>query len=108
LSLRQGQNNWSKYKSGGLKKLLEKIKGSPPCKLTNDQLIDLEKRLEKDDIQFLHEAVVLIEKEYGQVYTESGVYYLFKRLKIKKKTGRPVNIRQDKDGLESFKKTTST
>jgi transposase len=104
LGLRQGQNNWRKYRNGGLKELLAIVRGSAPCKLSAGQLEELTERLKKDDIQFLHEGVKLIEEQYGQTYTKPGVHYLFKRLKIKKKTGRPVNIRQDKEGMESFKK----
>ena len=102
---RQGQNIWRKYREGGVEGLLERISGAAPCKLTREQLLELEERLKDDDIQFLHESVSYIKKKYGESYTESGIHYMFKRLKIKKKTGRPVNIRQDTEGLGDFKKT---
>ena len=105
LGVRHGQNIWRKYREGGLMNILERIKGSRPCKLTEEQLSDLKSKLKEDEIQFLHESVSYIKEKYGEDYTESGIHYMFKRLKIKKKTGRPVNIRQDKEGLDDFKKT---
>jgi transposase len=38
-------------------------------------------------------------------YTVSGICKLFQRLKIKLKTGRPANIRQDEGQAVAFKKT---
>jgi len=104
VSTRQGQRNWKLYKEKGLKGLLEIPTGGAPCKLGESEQLMLKKRLEQDDIQFLHEAADYIKDEYGKTYTTPGVHYLFKRLKIKKKTGRPVNIRQDKQELDNFKK----
>lgn len=108
LGERQSQNLWRKYKMGGLKGLMHQSKSGAPCKLTDEQLSAMQERLKEDDIQFLDEASALIEKEYGQTYTRSGVFRLFQRLKIKKKTGRPVNIRQDQAGMDTFKKTSGT
>lgn len=105
VSTRQGQRNWSLYMKKGLKGLLDVPVGGAPCKLEESEQLELKKRLEDDDIQFLHEVAAYIKKEYKKSYTPSGIHYLFKRLKVKKKTGRPVNIRQDKKELEEFKKT---
>ncbi|MEM6963249.1 MAG: winged helix-turn-helix domain-containing protein [Bacteroidota bacterium] len=62
----------------------------------------MEERLKQDDIQFLDEASELVKQEYGESYTRSGVFRLFKPMKVKKKTGRPVNIRQDEEDLVDF------
>lgn len=106
IGVRQGQRIWRLYKETGIEGLVMPItRTGAPCKLTSEELIELEKRLAEDDIQFLHEAAKYIKDEYGKKYTVPGVHYLFKRLEIKKKTGRPTNIRQDKEGLEHFKKT---
>lgn len=102
---RQSQNLWRKYRTGGLEALLLKPQRGRQSKLNEEQIADLEERLKQDDIQFLDEASELIKKEYGESYTRSGVFRLFQRMKVKKKTGRPVNIRQDKAGLANFKKT---
>jgi transposase len=45
-----------------------------------------------------------IASEMGVSYTQMGIHYMFKRLKIKNKTGRPSNVRKDEVGLENFKK----
>ncbi|MEM6831900.1 MAG: winged helix-turn-helix domain-containing protein [Bacteroidota bacterium] len=106
LSLRQGQRNWRIYREQGIEGLLRPIEHpGAPTKLNTAEFEELEKRLEGDDIQFLHEAVSHVKEKYGKEYTLSGMHYVFKRIKVKKKTGRPVNIRQDKEGLEAFKKT---
>ena len=109
ISDRQGQRNWRLYKTLGLKGLLAPLnRPGAPSKLNQEELEELEDRLKEGDVQFLHETATYIKKEYGQDYTVSGIHYVFKRLGIKKKTGRPTNIRQDKEGLESFKKTLKT
>ena len=106
LSPRQGQRNWRLYREQGIQGLLRPIEHlGAPTKLKPAEFDELEKRLEDDDIQFLHEAVNHVKEKYGQEYTIPGMHYVFKRLKVKKKTGRPVNIRQDKEGLKEFKKT---
>ena len=104
LSPRQGQRNWRLYREQGIKGMLRPIEDlGAPTKLQAEEFEELEKRLEEDDIQFLHQAVAHVKEKYGQEYTISGMHHVFKRLKMKKKTGRPVNIRQDKEGLEAFK-----
>jgi len=104
IGLRQGQRNWKLYKEKGLSGYIEIEVGGAPFKLSKAEEGELKERLEQDDIQFLHEAVAYVKEEYGKEYTLAGMHYVFKRLKIKKKTGRPTNIRQDKEGLKHFKK----
>lgn len=106
IDIRQAQRVWSLYKSKGIAGLLEKpSRPGAPCKLSEEEVAALEKRLQDDDIQFLHEAVRHVEETYNKDYSLSGIHYLFKRMKVKKKTGRPVNIKQDKEAVESFKKS---
>lgn len=109
LKIRQGQRNWQMYRSGGMDKLLcPPFRPGRPSKLSSEEEQALKSRLKEDDIQFLHEAVSHVKEKYGQDFSVVGMHYLFKRLQVKKKTGRPVNIRQDKIGLEEFKKTTGS
>jgi len=109
LKIRQGQRNWQMYRSGGMDKLLSlPFRPGRPSKLSSKEEQEFKSRLKEDDIQFLHEAVSHVKDKYGQDFSVVGMHYLFKRLKVKKKTGRPVNIRQDKEGLEEFKKTTGS
>lgn len=107
ISERQGQRNWRLYKKSGLLGLIKPWdKGGGQTKLEETKYEELKKDLIEKEIQFLHEAVEHVAEKYGKKYSVSGMHFVFKRLKIKKKTGRPVNIRQDKNKLEEFKKTT--
>ena len=68
LSPRQGQRNWRLYREQGIKGLLRPIEHpGAPTKLNTAEFEELEKRLEDDDIQFLHEAVSHVKEKYGQV-----------------------------------------
>ncbi len=109
IKVRQGQRNWKVYREGGTEGLLRPPArpGRPP-KLKPHEQRELEERLKGGDIRFLHEAVAHVKAQYGQGFSLVGMHCLFKRLKVKKKTGRPVNTRQDKEGLEDFKKTSVT
>jgi len=105
ISERQGQRNWSKYKKIGLSGLIKPWnKGGGQIKLEEEKYEELKKDLLEKEIQFLHEAVEHVEEKYGKKYSVSGMHFVFKRIGIKKKTGRPVNIRQDKTKLKQFKK----
>ncbi|WP_223816231.1 winged helix-turn-helix domain-containing protein [Adhaeribacter rhizoryzae] len=46
-----------------------------------------------------------LQQEMGVVYSQSGISVLLSRLKVKLKTGRPVNVRKDQVGEATFKKT---
>ena len=105
ISERQGQRNWEKYKKLGLSGLITPWnKGGGQRKLEEEKYEELKKDLIEKEIQFLHEAIEHVEEKYGKKYSLSGMHFVFKRIGIKKKTGRPVNIRQDKTKLEEFKK----
>jgi len=39
-------------------------------------------------------------------FTQAGIHYLFKRLKVKLKTARPSNVPKDEVGAWAFKKST--
>lgn len=105
---RQGQRNWRLYKEQGLKGLIKPPqKGGGQTKLKESEFEELEKYLLEKEVQFLHEAVRHVKHKYKQDYSIPGMHFVFKRLEIKKKTGRPVNIKQDKNQLEEFKKTSN-
>ena len=106
VGLRQGQNIWAKYKKIGLLGLVHlPEKGKKPfIKPADEQR--LLKRLKRDDIETLAQARQMLKEEFGAQYAdESGVWYLFDRLGIKLKTGRPVHVRKDEQAEEDFKKT---
>ena len=102
--LRQAQSNWKTYRQEGISALVGNKPIGAPTKLSQEQLDQMEERLKADDIQFLHEAVDYVQQEFETSYTLSGMHYVFKRLKIKKKTGRPSNINQVEEDREDFKK----
>ena len=105
ISERQGQRNWSLYQKKGMKGLLQPLnKGGGQAKLEETQLEKLKEALLKKEVEFLQEAVSHVKEKYKKHYTVAGMHFVFKRLGIKKKTGRPSNIRQDKKELKAFKK----
>jgi transposase len=108
ISQRQGQRNWRLYKEQGVKGLVKPPqRGGGQTKLKESEFEELKKDLLEKEVQFLHEAVSHVKDKYKQDYTIPGMHFVFKRLEIKKKTGRPVNVKQDKDQLEQFKKTSN-
>ena len=103
IGLRQAQINWKTYRQEGISALVGNKPIGAPTKLSQEQLDQMEERLKADDIQFLHEAVDYVQQEFETSYTLSGMHYVFKRLKIKNKTGRPSNINLVEEDREDFK-----
>jgi transposase len=104
LKSRQSQNLWKLYREGGIAALLKVRKPTHLGKLTAVEYSRLLQRLDQDDIMSQKQVKVYLQDEMGRDYTQPAIHYLFKRLKVKLKTGRPVNVRKDKVGQESFKK----
>lgn len=105
LSLRSSQRLWKRYQQGGLEALLTYPYQGKPCRLSKEQMMQLKDYLSQDGVQFLHEAKAYIEQRFGVPYSISGLHRLFKRMKVKKKTGRPSNYRKDEKGAKAFKKS---
>lgn len=74
-------------------------------KLSCSQLSRLQHYLRQDQVSTLSDAQHYVAQEFGVNYSVSGLCRLFQRLKVKLKTGRPVNIRRDEGKAEAFKKT---
>lgn len=104
LSLRESQRVWARYRRGGLDLLLDYPFKGKPRRLSQEQCGELERGLSTDQIQTLREARDFIQEHLGVTYTVGGVHYVFKCLKIKKKTGRPSSVRRDEKGSKDFKK----
>lgn len=63
--------------------------------------------LEKEATKTLSEACAMV-KEHTQVgYSVSAMHYVFKALKLKKKTGRPSHVDKDEEKADVFKKKLS-
>jgi transposase len=74
-------------------------------KLSCSQISQLQAYLRQDLASTLSDVQHYLAAEFSVDYTVSGLCKLFQRLKIKLKTGRPANIRQDEGQAVAFKKT---
>jgi transposase len=108
LKERQSQNLWHLYKKGGITLLLDLTRQTYFGKLSSTQMSLFRAYLKTDQANNLTDIQEWLQNNLQASYTLGGISLLCKRLKIKLKTGRPTNVRQDKEGLESFKKTSMT
>lgn len=104
LSLRQAQRLWKRYRQDGLDALIQTRQAGYLGKLSTTQMSRLRQFLFDDQAQTLAHIQAYLAGSLGVNYTIGGVSDLCKRLKIKRKTGRPVNVRQQPGAIEFFKK----
>lgn len=104
LGIRQSQRLWQRYRQNGIAVLAVGNYQGSTAKLSEAEQSRLKQRLKKDDISSLEQAQNYLQQEFGISYTIGGVSYLFKRLKVKLKTGRPTNVNQDPAQIQQFKK----
>ncbi len=107
LGLRGSEKLWKKYCSEGIEGLLVYPYKGTSAKLTKEQAFQLQQELSKDETQSLEQARDYIAEQFGVLYTTRAVGYMFARLGIKKKTGRPVHHHKDVQGEKQFKKKIS-
>ena len=104
LKRRKSQLLWKQYINKGLNSLLETHnKGSQP-KLTYVQQARLLQRLDSDDICTQGQIIDWLKQEMQVSYSQPGISVLLSSIKVKLKTGRPVNVRRDEAGAQEFKK----
>jgi len=108
LALRQSQRIWKTYLLTGIEALIQVPYQPAFGKLSAHQLGQLQAWLRLDQAQTLEHIQAYLLRRWTINYTISGVSKLCKRLKVKLKTGRPVNRRQDPAAREAFKKTLPT
>ena len=108
LGQRQAQRLWSTYQQGGLDALMSKPAQRGWGKLSSFQISQLRQFLLADQAQTLTDIQDFLKSSFAIHYTIGGLSHLCKRLKIKQKTGRPVNIRQQPGAIEAFKKSLAT
>ena len=101
---RQSQQLWYQYRSEGLKGFLTYPYQGRKEKLSEPQKQRLQQELDKDESQSLQQVCQQLEQQSGVHYSVSGMHYVLKRLKVKKKTGRPVHEHRDEKGAKRFKK----
>lgn len=101
---RQAQRLWQRYRTKGIEGLLLAAKRLRWGKLSSQQISYLRQFLLDDQAQTLADIQAYLKGKLGVAYSISGVGSLCKRLKIKPKTGRPVNLRQQPGAMDEFKK----
>jgi transposase len=105
LKARQSQNIWRIYKAQGLSYLLKEHRRGQVGQLSYVQISQLQSLLRDSKTALTQQQIAdWIDSSFGVQYTQGGISVLFKRLKIKLKTGRPVNVRQKEGDIEDFKK----
>lgn len=108
LGQRQAQRLWKTYQQGGLDALMSKAAQRGWGKLSSFQISQLRQFLLADQAQTLADIQDFLKSSFAIDYTIGGLSHLCKRLKIKQKTGRPVNVRQQPGAVEAFKKSLTT
>ncbi len=103
--LRQAQKIWQQYRDAGLAAILESPRKDSLGNLSSQEIARLLRYLSEFGFSSLEEAQSYIAKSFGTSYTIGGVSWLFKRLQVKLKTARPVNVRKDERRVEAYKKT---
>jgi len=101
---RASEKLWSLYRDKGIAGLLEKPHSGQPAKLTLKAKQSLQKQLDGNSIQTLGEACAFVLKQHAIALSQSAMHHYFKAQGIKKKTGRPTNVRKDEKGEVAFKK----
>ena len=101
---RQSQRLWRQYRESGLARMSLNHYQGGAAKLDQSAQAQLGERLKDDDIQSLERAQRLLREDFSVDYTISGVSYLFRRLGVKLKTGRPRNVTQSAEEREEFAK----
>lgn len=104
LGQRQAQRLWQLYRKAGLSALMIPPSRRGWGKLSSHQMSCLRQFLYDDQAQTLAHIQDYLLGSLGVKYSISGISSLCQRLQIKPKTGRPVNVRQAPDAVESFKK----
>ena len=105
LSQRRCQALWRRYREKGFAAYIQTGYQHNFGKLECWQISRLQAFCRQDLAGRLEDVQHFLKQEFGIVYTISALSKLLKRLKIKRKTGRPVNIRKDAEQEEAFKKT---
>ena len=104
LGQRQGQRLWYLYRQKGLTGLINPPNRRGWGNISCQQISHLRQFLLDDQAQTLAHIQAYLAGSLGLAYSISGVSYLCQRLKIKAKTGRPVNVRQEPGSVDEFKK----
>ena len=101
---RASEELWGKYCHEGIEAIVAyPYKGRPP-KLSQEAKADLQVELEQSRVSTLKQACNFVQERHDIHLSQVAMHYYFKQQKIKKKTGRPTNVRKDVEGEAAFKK----
>jgi len=103
--LRQSQKIWRMYRECGVAGILEKKDKRGFGKLSSVEISCLNQYLREFGARSLAEIQQYLKETVGVEYTIGGVSDLCLRLKIKLKTARPANYKQDAAAMNAYKKT---
>lgn len=95
------------YREGGIEAVRQKRGGNYrglPCRLSAQQCAALEAYSNDEGFATGLEAQKWIQEKFGVSYALDGVYTLLRRLKIKKKVPRPMNVKADEEVQQAYKK----
>lgn len=104
---RHSQRLWQTYCLQGFYGLMKKPARRGFGKLTSHQISHLRQFLHNDQAQTLEDIQAYLSGSLGVDYTIGGISDLCQRLKIKRKSGRTVNVRQKPGAVDLFKKTSA-
>jgi len=97
---------WGYYREGGLEKLLQWNVEGYKGKLSQKQIKKLIEEIKKGKFLTQKEVIQWIKDEFGIEYSQQGISDLLKKLNIRKKTARPVNIKKNEEKEKEFKEKT--
>lgn len=103
--LRQSQKIWQLYRNEGLVGVLSKTDNRGFGKLSAVEISRLNSYLKQFGAKSLAEIQQYLKDSFGVSYSVGGLSELCLRLKIKLKTARPSNYRQNEAEVTAYKKT---
>lgn len=101
---RASEKLWQLYVAEGVEGLLRLPARSRREKLTTAAKAALQQELDQSRVVTLKQACAFVAQHHGIQISRVAMHYYFSREKIKKKTGRPSNVRKDGQAEEDFKK----
>ena len=87
--------NW--YRRGGIAEIRQHrkggLQGTRRTRLTGEQEEALRQRATDEGFKTAREAAAWVKEQFGVIYTHWGMRHVFRRLKLRKKVPRPMNIK---------------
>jgi transposase len=98
---------WDRYHTEGLEELVKQQKPvGQPCKVTVEAWEGLRAAMRKGDIATMEDARDYLEREWGIRYKNGkSLWWLFKKHRVKWKTGRRRHKKANAEHQAAFKKT---